>query len=611
MKRKLFLLLCALLTSVGMWAQGWTASEVGVGDYYLYNVGSEAYVVQGASWNTHAALNNNDAIEFTISEPESGKYVLDSKIWFNDTHWLSDNGYVNSTLTQWTFEPVSGLVNTYKMKTPGGYYLYATAGMYNVMVGNDTGDTRSYWKLVTSSNRSDMSTASPSNPINVSYLITNPRFNSNTNGWKGDCTRGGNTSGTNGNEASWNDFNPCVERWHETTDVYQTITDLPNGKYLVRCQAFYKADEGSSNESYLYANDNSTALILKTGDGDPNSMSQASNHFSKNEYWNSVTVNVTNGSLKIGVKTEDNKNWTIWDNFQLYYLGNDFTSKITNAGFDEGTSGWKGLGSVSNSEVEYYGGNNAQKTFDLYQDLSGLSAGIYAVEAQGFYRNGAGIDEKRAKAQESLLASIYAKGEDDVERSTSLLSIYEEAGKRSASASWFGDIPNWMDQAQDFISNGYYNDNKVIVEVGSAGTLRIGAKKSTEVTNDWTILDNFSLTKLTYSTLAEAYAAEWTARKDKAQVLLNNPDYDNIVSGSTQRTALSSAISATPSDLAGYVSALADLRIAVNNFKAAKYAYNLYATKAAAATEVYDAEGTTYVNVTGDEKTTFNTAYAT
>ena len=39
MKRKLFLLLCALLTSVGMWAQGWTASEVGVGDYYLYNTG--------------------------------------------------------------------------------------------------------------------------------------------------------------------------------------------------------------------------------------------------------------------------------------------------------------------------------------------------------------------------------------------------------------------------------------------------------------------------------------------------------------------------------------------------------------------------------------------
>ena len=207
--------------------------------------------------------------------------------------------------------------------------------------------------------------------------------------------------------------------------------------------------------------------------------------------------------------------------------------------------------------------------------------------------------------------SIYAKGEDGVERSTSLLSIYEEAGKVAATASLFGDIPDRMNEAQNFISAGYYKDNKVIVEVGAAGTLRIGAKKSTAVTSDWTILDNFSLTKLNYATLADAYAVEWTARKTSAQALLNNGDYSNIVSGSTQRTALSSAVSATPSDLAGYISALADLRNAVNNFKAAKYAYNLYATNAAAATEAYNAEGTTYVNVTGDEKTTFNTAYAT
>lgn len=607
MKRKLLFALVALLCSVATWAQGWTASEVAAGDFYLYNVGAQAYVIQGASWNTHAALNNNDAIEFTITQPETGKYVLDSKIWHNSTHWLSDNGYVNSTETQWTFEPVPGLLNTYKMKTPGGYYLFATAGMYNVMVGEDTGNARSYWKLVSSSNRSDLSTASTSNPINVSYLINNPRFNSNTSGWTGDCARGGNTGGTNGNEASWNDFNPCVERYHAETDVNQTLTSLTNGKYIVKCQGFYRKDSGDE-ASYLYANDESVALNLKSGSGDPNSMAAASTHFSNDEYWNSVTVNVTDGTLKIGVKTTNTNNWTIFDNFQLYYLGNDCSSSITNPNFDSNADGWSGTAPAwGNNEIEFY-----NKTYDMYQDLTDLAAGIYAVEAQGFYRNGAGIDDTRRDAGENMYALLYAYGEDETERNTTIQSIYSEAGNAGTAGqatAYFGNIPNWMNQAQEFISAGLYNDNKVIVEVGAAGTLRIGAKKGTAVSADWTILDNFSLTKLTYSTLADAYAAEWNARKAKAQALLDG--YTNIVSGATVRTALASAVAATPSDVDGYTTALASLRTAVNNFEAAKYAFDLYATNSAAAIEAYGAEATTYVNVTGDEKTAFNTAYST
>lgn len=610
-KLKLFITTFALLGGVISGnAQGWTASEVGAGEYYLYNVGAQGYLTNGARWGSHAAISNEGFLT-TLSKVSDGVYTIATPIYHGDTHWFSDNGYVDSNETNWTFEPVSGQLNTYKLKTPGGKYAYAESGLYNVMVGDDNGDSRSYWKLVTAANRTDNNVASTSNPVDRSFLITNSRFDKNTDGWTGAlannayggnvCTRASNDC----TESDWNTHNPLVERWHATTNFYQELSSLPNGKYIVKCQGFYKADAGSTHESFLYANDKSAALNLKTGDGFPNDKAASSTSFSNGNYWNSVTVNVIDGTLKIGIKTEDTNNWTIWDNFQLFYCGNDCSSSIVNAGFDATTGGWTGIGAVSNSETEFY---NTTGGFDMYQDISGLGAGIYAVEAQGFYRNGSGIDVKRAKANESLIALLYAKGEDNVERNTTLLSMYEEAGKVTAYSSLFGDVPNWMNQAQDFISAGYYSDNKVIVEVGEGGTLRIGAKKSGGVSEDWTILDNFTLTKLNYSTLSDAYAAEWVSRKAEATALLSDATVD---AGSTQRTAVTSAIALTPSDMEGYTNALTTLREAVNNFKAAKYAYALYSTNATAATEAYNAETTTYVNVTGIEKTTFNTAYST
>ncbi len=594
---------------IGVQAQSWTVgAEVAAGDYYLYNIGADRYLSNGASWSTHSVVDGQGVV-ITV-EVKSGKYALKSNVgggagpyvwgdWTNNDN--GDNG--------WYFAKVDcdGYTNAYTLQQTNaeGTFLYwgnNTGAWGNEVYGSgaSANGKNSYWLLIPKATRQNLGAASPSNPLDVTYLIGDPDFekrvSNNTDATPKDGSGQTSPSWTCG--GFYRKYSEQAvasgiffEKWSgsglTTADkIYQSPT-LKAGKYRLTASA-----TSSCTKAYLYAGTTKTQI--------PNAVGIYAVDF---------TV-ASEGAVELGVQIEagGTGKWVAFDNVRLYYLGNDVSSKITNPNFDSDASGWTGAGTHGNSEIEFY---NNTDGFDMYQDISGLDAGIYAVELQGFYRNGAGIDEKRAKAQESLLASIYAKGKDDVERSTSLLSIYEEAGKVTAYGSLFGDIPNWMNQAQDFISAGYYKDNKVIVEVGAAGTLRIGAKKTGGISADWTILDNFSLTKLNYASLAEAYAAEWTARKTSAQALLNNGDYSNIVSGSTQRTALSSAVSATPSDLAGYISALAALRTAVNNFKAAKYAYNLYATKAAAATEVYDAEGTTYINVTGEEKTTFNTAYTT
>lgn len=223
MQRCLLTVFFLLMTSLGVKAQGWTASAVAAGDYYLYNVGSQAFLSNGASWGTHAVV-ANEGFLVNLSRVSDGVYTIGTNAKYSGKYF-TDNGYVDTgSATNWTFEPVSGQVNTYKLKTSSDQYAYAAAGMYNVEIGTDPGNNMGWWKLVTADNRKDYAVATKENPLDLSYLIANSRFDSNTIGWSGDCTRGGNTGGSNGDVASFDDFNPCVERYHAKTDVYQTIS---------------------------------------------------------------------------------------------------------------------------------------------------------------------------------------------------------------------------------------------------------------------------------------------------------------------------------------------------------------------------------------------------
>ncbi len=135
-------------------------------------------------------------------------------------------------------------------------------------------------------------------------------------------------------------------------------------------------------------------------------MAGASTAFSAGEYVNSVDVKVSNGSLTVGVKTDDTNNWTIFDNFQIFYLGSisaddlsagdDCTSLyVTNPGFENGdATGWTissnndtGVYSTSNSTYATIGStgsyllNNWWTGTPLTQNIGTLPAGAYLLTA--------------------------------------------------------------------------------------------------------------------------------------------------------------------------------------------------------------------------------------
>ena len=354
-KLKLLLAFCALLLG---WsnasAQGWTASEVAAGNFYLYNVGANAYLENGASWGTHAALKNGGFV-VNVAAVGGGKYTIGTNSKYSGKYF-TQNGYVDSgSSTNWTFEPVEGKANTYRLKTDEGYYAIAASGMYNVTFRNE-GDNEAYWwKLVTVDNRNAGTNATYLTPVEWTHKINNPRFDDDNSGWNDAPARGGNTGGTNGNEGSFDDRNPCAEHYNKTYDTYQELTGLSNGVYAVSVQGFYR--EGGyaaaapkhvagteSLNAILYANDAEQPLMSifeeagKASGGNtvtasgidgafPNDMAAASYFFSAGLYWNTVYVEVTDGTLKIGVKksTSVGADWTIFDSFRLQYYGDDCT----------------------------------------------------------------------------------------------------------------------------------------------------------------------------------------------------------------------------------------------------------------------------------------------
>ena len=97
--------------------------------------------------------------------------------------------------------------------------------------------------------------------LNMTHLINNPRFENNTNdGW--DCW---------GNASSQNLSYGCQEFWNGTFDIWQTLWDIPNGKYRLSVNGYYRIGDNSWSlnqhnngteeiTAFLYANLDSIPL---------------------------------------------------------------------------------------------------------------------------------------------------------------------------------------------------------------------------------------------------------------------------------------------------------------------------------------------------------------
>lgn len=181
----------------------------------------------------------------------------------------------------------------------------------------------------------------------ITRKIVNPSFDSGSEGW---TVKEGNPK--------FNETYKNCEVYQGTFDIYQDITNIPDGVYELSVLAFQRVagndiasvahDNGTEDiTAFIYANDLETPFTspytygMKENSGDdykynlngeevyiPNSMKGMAAATTENPEAYTVTVPmfVEGGTLRIGVRekrrpSNGTADWAIWDNFRLKYIG--------------------------------------------------------------------------------------------------------------------------------------------------------------------------------------------------------------------------------------------------------------------------------------------------
>ena len=237
-----------------------------------------------------------------------------------------------------------------------------------------------------------MSDASNENPVNVTSLITNPSFTvTGATGAAENSSAGWTVTGTAGGGKVGALDAGVIESWNsDNFDIYQTLKGLPQGWYRLTCKGFYRMSDNKTTlvarrdgkeelNAYLYAKigDQYTQSLLpsvleritnaKTDAGDYvydgkrdtllvdglaeyadykticviNNMVGVGVVFQEPESYNAgiyFHVDAEVADVQIGVRKDKhiNNDWTIWDNFQLSYFGNNVEPPISVEGVENG-----------------------------------------------------------------------------------------------------------------------------------------------------------------------------------------------------------------------------------------------------------------------------------
>ena len=352
------------------------------GEYYLCNAEYGYYLKAGSWWGTHAVIGDyGTKMTMTLS---SGKYILSSN--FGQLYSSGGGPYMDGSDGIYWSLLKSG--NNYILYNESIGALSATSTSCNYGPNKymvefatlDTSDKKQQWQLLSEEEMlAVVKGGTSSNPVNATHLLPGANFDRMDNvgieAWGnlpssatkinynlgGVVTHNGSGDGGVDNSAEANRVGEFYVQSYSGITTYETTWEMnqsisvPNGKYKVTCQGFYRINTSpSGNENiYLYARSGTNESSVKLNDmfdisqtaisgGTtyngyyyPNSMSEAAVFFNAGYYPNEVEVEVTDGTLTVAVgKTSASKSssvWTCFDNFNVYYLGTEHSYQYTDS----------------------------------------------------------------------------------------------------------------------------------------------------------------------------------------------------------------------------------------------------------------------------------------
>ena len=342
-------------------------------------------------------------------------------------------------------------------------------------------------------------------------LFTNTDF-SGAGGWYVDQTTVSNATSSTPQIAGLS-INPNGERWNANFDYYQTANGLPNGVYKMTAQAFYRTGSNAAAESgretdeilaWIYINGTKKAIhnimdftrnadelmgavsqditgncYLRTdvtgAEGEsvytPNGQNSASAFFQLGDYQNEVYGIVTDGTLRMGIKSEGtiSDRWTLFDNFHVYYMGMDeevlsqiLEEKIANA--EEMTESGMAVASKDALSTAITTGNTA------------LSSG----DGNTMFKAIQTVDAAIAGAEESV--KLYEDLSNELDKLLTALETANEQGTGSPEAFEAADeMGTAIEEARE---SGSWTNEEVIAKIAETESIIAELKKPADVPTD-------------------------------------------------------------------------------------------------------------------------------
>ena len=177
----------------------------------------------------------------------------------------------------------------------------------------------------------------------------------------------------------------------------------------------------------------------------------------------------------------------------------DATGLITNPTFTiDNAAYWQGDSPQCEFEGEY--NQNAEfyeRTFDFYQELTGLPNGLYLLKVKGFHRPGSNGDVYNDYQQGVNNASVQLYGNNQwvtLENQARYAQDEQIDGWCGEEVSYNGRtqyVPNYMRDAKIWFSNGYYEN--ILPVFVTDHTLRLGLRLDEWIEAGWVIFDDFRL----------------------------------------------------------------------------------------------------------------------
>ena len=272
----------------------------------------------------------------------------------------------------------------------------------------------------------------------------------------------------------------------------------------------------------------------------------------------------------------------------------DFSSSIVNATFDEvgNFDGWSGTafgaGGTTSTNAEHYG-----HTFDTYQDILNLPGGVYMVAVNAYTRReSASVDYNQWVAGTPAETKVYLKGATNGTFSTPIKhvsaggSIDAPVGGAAVTEVIFTDedgvehtlyCPNTMESANNYFHDGTNRyRSEAYGAIADGDTLRLGVINTSSSTSCWSIFDDFQLFyfgdgadayhlwagKVAENSAIEFktyYGAPEKALYDNAmETLKNSSSAEEIMSAIASMETVSDTVATSIKNYALYVDALND-----------------------------------------------------